>query len=182
MYTFLEKKYYIPIYNIRFNVDFQEVVGLNLFESLILAIPEKYNLHEKKLSKKHLMGNAIRFENLAQLVNLLRLEPNLFRISLENLINNGAIEPIEIGVNQDWLEKIKLSDIKITKDGIKFLKNKKEFLIIWVKNFFRYPLQYIKAFLNLTYPAWYPGTSVFDGEIYYFEKKKIDANGRIESF
>lgn len=130
MYTFLEKKYYIPIYNIKFNVDFQEVVGLNLFESLILAIPEKYNLHEKKLSKKHLMGNAIRFENLAQLVNLLRLEPNLFRISLENLINNGAIEPIEIGVNQDWLEKIKLSDIKITKDGIKFLKNKNIFLTI----------------------------------------------------
>lgn len=50
-----------------------------------------------------------------------------------------------------------------------FVSHKKEFLSLWIKKFFQYPIEYIKAFLNLTYQAWYPGTSIYDGEIYYFD-------------
>lgn len=50
-----------------------------------------------------------------------------------------------------------------------FNEHKGEFLSLWVKKFLQYPAQYIKAFFNLTYQAWYPGTSIYDGDIYYFD-------------
>ncbi len=50
-----------------------------------------------------------------------------------------------------------------------FLERKGEFLALWIKKGLQYPFEYIKAFLNLTYQAWYPGTSISQGQIYYFD-------------
>lgn len=50
-----------------------------------------------------------------------------------------------------------------------FVENKKEFLSLWIKKGIQYPFEYIEAFCNLTYQAWYPGTSIYEGDIYYFD-------------
>lgn len=50
-----------------------------------------------------------------------------------------------------------------------FAQHKKEFVFLWVRKGLQYPGKYLKAFLNLTYQAWYPGTSICQEEIYYFD-------------
>ena len=50
-----------------------------------------------------------------------------------------------------------------------FVEHKIEFLSLWIKKGIQYPIEYIKAFVNLTYQAWYPGTSIYEGDIYYFD-------------
>lgn len=51
--------------------------------------------------------------------------------------------------------------------------NKGDFLLLWLKTGLRYPGSYIMAFLDITYQAWYPWTSIVDnvytGHIYYFD-------------
>lgn len=43
-----------------------------------------------------------------------------------------------------------------------FLDNKMEFLKLWLHKGLQYPKAYLKAFLENTYQAWYPGTSIYD--------------------
>ncbi len=50
-----------------------------------------------------------------------------------------------------------------------FREHKKEFLLLWAKKGLQYPGKYGKAFLSLTYQTWYPGTSICQNEIYYFD-------------
>lgn len=50
-----------------------------------------------------------------------------------------------------------------------FEEHKAEFLLLWAKKGLQYPGKYIRAFGNLTYQAWYPGTVVSQEEIYYFD-------------
>ena len=59
-----------------------------------------------------------------------------------------------------------------------FTQHKGEFLSLWIKKGLQYPRAYLKAFLNLTYQAWYPGTSISQGQIYYFDFEGL--NYRIE--
>ncbi len=61
-------------------------------------------------------------------------------------------------------------------DGLKnyvhsdyFRENKADFLSLWIKKGMQYPKEYVTAFLSLTYQAWYPGTSIYEGSIYYFD-------------
>lgn len=52
------------------------------------------------------------------------------------------------------------------------LQNKWEYLRLWFRKGWQYPGCYLRAFLDNTYQAWYPGTSVVDdpdGDIYYFD-------------
>ena len=49
------------------------------------------------------------------------------------------------------------------------MQHKGDVLSLWIKKGLQYPGKYIKAFLNLTYQAWYPGTSISQEEIYYFD-------------
>ena len=52
------------------------------------------------------------------------------------------------------------------------LQNKLEYLRLWFRKGWQYPGCYLRAFLDNTYQAWYPGTSVVDdpdGDIYYFD-------------
>ncbi len=46
-----------------------------------------------------------------------------------------------------------------------------EYLELWLKTGIRYPKEYIMAFLDNTYQAWYPGTSIVKvpNHIYYFD-------------
>lgn len=52
------------------------------------------------------------------------------------------------------------------------LQNKWEYLRLWFRKGWQYPGCYLSAFLDNTYQAWYPGTSIVDdpdGDIYYFD-------------
>lgn len=42
------------------------------------------------------------------------------------------------------------------------LNHKAEFLRIWIEKGIKHPFIYLRAFLDNTYQAWYPGTSVYD--------------------
>lgn len=51
-------------------------------------------------------------------------------------------------------------------------QNKGNYLRLWLRKGWQYPGCYLGAFLDNTYQAWYPGTSVVDdpdGDIYYFD-------------
>lgn len=58
------------------------------------------------------------------------------------------------------------------------IKNKKAYLRLWLEVGLRHPKKYIAAFLDNTYQAWYPGTSVIiypeSGKIDYLEIKGFD--------
>ena len=48
-----------------------------------------------------------------------------------------------------------------------------EYLSLWLQKGLQYPGEYAEAFLDNTYQAWYPGTSIYDGpgeeQTYYFD-------------
>lgn len=67
-------------------------------------------------------------------------------------------------------------DIKNYTRGQVITANPAAYLSLWIHKGLQNPGIYVRAFLDNTYQAWYPGTSVVDnlqGEIYYF-----DFNGR----
>lgn len=66
-----------------------------------------------------------------------------------------------------------LSDnIKNIFDFDVILDNKTAYLSLWLKKGLQYPMEYLKSFLDNTYQAWYPGTSIYDApdseQTYYF--------------
>ncbi len=67
-----------------------------------------------------------------------------------------------------------LSDnIKNSFDYEVLLHHKREFLMLWLEKGMAYPKAYLCSFLDNTYQAWYPGTSIYDtpygGDTYYFD-------------
>lgn len=95
---------------------------------------------------------------------------NAFEEEELDLIYEG-ISAQELGAYNPFLsDNIKnVFDYRIVQD------NKKDFLFLWLKKGMQYPGEYINAFLDNTYQAWYPGTSVYDvpggDEMYYFAIK-----------
>lgn len=63
-------------------------------------------------------------------------------------------------------------DIKNIFDFDVVLEQEGDYLKLWIRKGLQYPTEYIRAFLDNTYQAWYPGTSVDespgDGQTYYF--------------
>lgn len=53
------------------------------------------------------------------------------------------------------------------------LDNKMDYVLLWIRKGLQYPNAYIKAFLENTYQAWYPGTSIYNKpnaeKTFYFE-------------
>jgi len=67
-------------------------------------------------------------------------------------------------------------DVKNYTSGQVIMADSAAYLSLWLHKGLQNPGTYVKAFLDNTYQAWYPGTSIVDnlqGEIYYF-----DFNGR----
>ena len=67
-------------------------------------------------------------------------------------------------------------DVKNYTSGQVIMADPAAYLSLWLHKGLQTPGTYVKAFLDNTYQAWYPGTSIVDnlqGEIYYF-----DFNGR----
>jgi hypothetical protein len=72
-----------------------------------------------------------------------------------------------------------------------FSENKKDFIFLWIKLFFKYPLEYIEAFLSNSYGYWYPEASnwVLNREmekdlllgLHHSPKIKIDILDRFDS-
>ncbi len=93
----------------------------------------------------------------------------------EEAFDAEELELIYSGISSDDLSNYNpfLSDnIKNYFDYEVIRKNPSAFLTLWLKKGFQYPTEYGKAFLDNTYQAWYPGTSVYsdpdDNSTYYF--------------
>ncbi len=77
--------------------------------------------------------------------------------------------------------------IKNYTDFDRVLTNKGDYLKMWCRLGLRYPVAYVSSFLDNTYQAWYPGTSIIDkpleGHIYYFDCKmgnELENESRIQ--
>lgn len=83
---------------------------------------------------------------------------------------------IDEGIDRKQLENYNpfLSDhIKNYFDFKSILDNKMAYISLWIRKGLQYPKTYARAFLDNTYQAWYPGTSIYDEpnaqETYYFD-------------
>lgn len=94
----------------------------------------------------------------------------------ENAFNEEEWELIDEGISRTQLAKYNpfLADnIKNYFDYYVMLDNKSDYIWLWIKKGLQYPKSYVKAFLDNTYQAWYPGTSIFASpdkeQTYYFD-------------
>ncbi|MCH5342692.1 MAG: hypothetical protein J1E64_01545 [Acetatifactor sp.] len=94
----------------------------------------------------------------------------------EEAFEEEELEMIYEGISEDDLLNYDpfLSDhIKNYFDFNVILDNKMDYLLLWVKKGMQYPGGYWKAFLENTYQAWYPGTSIYNepyaDQTFYFD-------------
>lgn len=105
----------------------------------------------------------------------------------ENAFSKEELTLIYAGISADDLANYNpfLSDnIKNYFDYEVVKGNKFDYLSLWFEKGLQYPGEYVAAFLDNTYQAWYPGTSVYAepeaGETYYFDMS-MRAGGERES-
>ena len=94
----------------------------------------------------------------------------------ESGFDEEELELIYNGISADELLNYNpfLSDDIKNNFDYDVVKNKElEYFKLWLRKGVQYPKTYLESFLDNTYQAWYPGTSVYtkpgDGETYYFD-------------
>lgn len=93
----------------------------------------------------------------------------------EEAFDSEELELLDEIINREQLSQYDpfLADtVKNYVNGETLLQNKGKYLQLWLRKGWQYPGCYLRAFLENTYQAWYPGTSVVDntdGDIYYFD-------------
>ena len=93
----------------------------------------------------------------------------------EEAFDSEELELLDESINREQLSQYDpfLADsVKNYVNGEILFQNKEKYLQLWIRKGWQYPGCYLRAFLDNTYQAWYPGTSVVDdpdGDIYYFD-------------
>jgi len=63
------------------------------------------------------------------------------------------------------------------------LDNRSDYILLWLRKGLQYPKEYLNSFLDNTYQAWYPGTSIYEQpgstETYYFGMNMCAGGERI---
>lgn len=84
----------------------------------------------------------------------------------------GLLDQIADRERWSQYDPLLADEVKNYVNGEALFQNKWKYLRLWIKKGWQYPGSYVRAFLENTYQAWYPGTSIVDntdGEIYYFD-------------
>ncbi len=94
----------------------------------------------------------------------------------EDAFTSGELDLIYEGISAEALMHYNpfLSDNIKNQLDYRVVQNRKgEFLMLWLRKGISYPEEYVRSFLDNTYQAWYPGTSICDepntGNTYYFD-------------
>lgn len=94
----------------------------------------------------------------------------------EDAFEEEELELIYAGIESGYIHNYNpfLADfIKNYFDYNVIADNESDYLMLWLRKGLQYPKDYIKAFLDNTYQAWYPGTSIYDSPTdeytYYFD-------------
>lgn len=94
----------------------------------------------------------------------------------ENGFDEEELELIYNGISAEELlnyNPFLSDDIKNNFDYEVVKNREREYLKLWFCKGVQYPKTYLESFLDNTYQAWYPGTSIYtkpgDGETYYFD-------------
>jgi len=94
----------------------------------------------------------------------------------ESAFSEEELELIYYGISADELLNYNpfLSDDIKNNFDYEIVRNREfEYLRLWLSKGFQYPKTYLESFLDNTYQAWYPGTSIYtkpgDVETYYFD-------------